>query len=103
MDEAEFKPLVSFPDQSESFVLGFEAGMLWRRMEDGEEVITGPTPYHSENVHGVFQAMADAAGYDIEATECADHEGEWTEATFHRRKVVKAHLSLVHNKEARGD
>jgi hypothetical protein len=31
--------IVSFPDQSETFVLGFEAGMIWERLQAGETEI----------------------------------------------------------------
>ena len=30
--------LVSFPDQSESFVLGFEAGGIWKHLNNGGEL-----------------------------------------------------------------
>lgn len=36
---AEMNLLVSFPDQSASFVHGFEAGQIWQRLSDGETLI----------------------------------------------------------------
>lgn len=38
MDDVEHSLVVSFPDQSQAFTLGFEAGMLWQRMESGERL-----------------------------------------------------------------
>jgi len=93
-EDVEFRPIVSFPDQSSSFVNGFEAGMVWQRMQAGEEVIDRGTPYHFANCE-VFHRMADAAGYDIECSDREDEASEWVEVTFIRRPVVKGHLSLV--------
>lgn len=43
MDDVEHSLVVSFPDQSQAFTLGFEAGMLWQRMESGERSIRATT------------------------------------------------------------
>jgi hypothetical protein len=75
--------LVSFPDQSENFVHGFEAGMVWQRMRAGEPVIDSPLPYHFANCE-LFHRLAEAGGYDIECREVEDMENEWTEVTFVR-------------------
>lgn len=72
--------LFSFPDQSENFTLGFEAGMIWRQIEgDGALVVdcgfeTG-FPIHTANVE-VVRRMATARGYDLQVREI-DIEG-WT-------------------------
>ena len=64
-ESVDFKPLVSFPDGSSSFVHGFEAGMIWQQMQAGETPIgSHGLPYHTENVE-VIKRMADAAGYQI--------------------------------------
>jgi len=80
-DAADFRCIASFPDDSASFVNGFEAGMLWHRMVAGETPIENPIAYHSEN-REVFQRMADAQGYDAEFEPIDD---EWMIATFTKR------------------
>lgn len=92
-DAAEFRCLVPFPDGSESFVDGFEAGMVWRRMVSGETPIENPVAYHQSN-RVVFERMAAAQGYDL-VIEDIDHG--WMLATFTKRKkrfgVVEGGLS----------
>lgn len=62
-DQHQYGLVVSFPDQSESFVLGFEAGGVWERLKAGE------TPLTLEIVHTknreVIDRMATAEGYEI--------------------------------------
>jgi hypothetical protein len=81
-DANEFRCLVPFPDGSASFVNGFEAGMVWQRMVRGESPLENACAYHSKN-RAVFQAMADAQGYD--ATFDA-YDDEWMVATFTKRR-----------------
>ncbi|MBB3411181.1 hypothetical protein FHT87_005134 [Rhizobium sp. BK316] len=83
-DAAEFRCLVPFPDQSENFVLGFEAGMIWQRMVSGETTIGGldEIATHAGNI-AVFQRMADAQGYDLMTDDAGDG---WIIATFTKRK-----------------
>lgn len=80
--------LVSFPDQSESFVLGFEAGQVFQRMQDGEQEIalTG----HGVNLE-VFNRTAAAMGYTMtwmppaavgETGGEVDLHGEWLDFRF---------------------
>lgn len=91
-DTSEFRCLVPFPDQSASFVHGFEAGMIWQRMNAGEQTIGSDLEIatHSCNLE-VFQRMADTHGYLLEIDYCDDDE--WMIATFsknHQRfRVVK--------------
>lgn len=82
-DRNEFRCLVPFPDKSQSFVHGFEAGMIWQRMVAGEASIGGvcEVATHSKNA-GVFQRMADAQGYDIVLEIASDG---WMIATFTKR------------------
>lgn len=84
-DKNEFRCLVPFPDGSDSFVHGFEAGMIWQRMVAGEANIGGmdEVATHSAN-RRVFERMAAAQGYDI--TVEAD-DGEWMIATFTKRRT----------------
>jgi hypothetical protein len=54
--------LFAFPDQSASFVHGFEAGMLWARIEAGEAVIDcgfeEGFPLHTDNLELVLRMAA---------------------------------------------
>jgi hypothetical protein len=81
-DAAEFRCLVPFPDESHSFVHGFEAGMVWQRMNAKERLIDNPIAYHKAN-REVLINMAAAQGYDIlEDTDCDD---TWIMMTFEKR------------------
>lgn len=66
-EDREYGLIVSFPDQSHSFVHGFEAGEIWKDMERREEI--------KRNVHTanrlVIERMADALGYDLAFEDCA--------------------------------
>lgn len=83
-DAAQFRCLVPFPDQSESFTLGFEAGMIWQRMVDGQLEIGGldEIATHISNAP-VFERMANACAYDLEISDAGDG---WMIATFKKRK-----------------
>ena len=81
-DAAEFRCLVPFPDGSDSFVHGFEAGMVWQRMVAGEAVIENPIAFHVENEE-VFRLMAAAQGYDIEVEPPSDG---WIVVEFRKRR-----------------
>lgn len=96
---AEMNLLVSFPDQSASFVHGFEAGQIWREMDgEGKLVIDRGFdegfPVHSENMT-VIQNMARARGYEI-VTKPTGVEG-WTgiRLTFVGTGRAKPRLGVV--------
>ena len=59
----------AFPDQSQSFTCGFEAGMIWQRIEAGEAVIdkgfTEGFPAREDNIE-LIARMARAGGYTME-------------------------------------
>lgn len=82
--------VVSFDDQSESFTHGFEAGIIWKRMMDGEVQIDGCNGMmcHEQNIT-VFRRMALAQQYDMEISYS---ENEWVMPVFikarHRFTVV---------------
>lgn len=89
----------AFDDQSESFVLGFELGEIWRQI-DGEGClefdrgIEDGFPVHTVNIE-TLRRMCLARGYNLE-TKATDVEG-WTSA---RLKYVgtgnaKPRLKLV--------
>lgn len=79
-DAAEFRCLVPFPDGSASFAHGFEAGIIWQRMNAGEQVIgtSHEVATHKAN-EGVFRRMADAHGYLLEVE---DIDAVWIITTF---------------------
>jgi hypothetical protein len=81
-DAAEFRCLVPFPDESGSFVNGFEAGMVWQRMVAGETPIENPIAWHLDN-RLVFERMAAAQGYDAEFERCCS---TWMTAIFTKRR-----------------
>lgn len=62
-NDVEWRPLVAFEDQSSSYVHGFEAGMIWQRMQDSEAEIDAVT--HTENRQTLMK-MANAAGYALD-------------------------------------
>ncbi|WCA57818.1 hypothetical protein G6M16_008940 [Agrobacterium tumefaciens] len=79
--QSDFHCLVPFTDESESFVHGFEAGMIWQRMLSGEELIGGATepPTHYANLE-VFKRMAQAMSYDLNGHY--DRKDGWMYVSF---------------------
>lgn len=59
IDDAEYGLIVSFPDQSQSFTLGFEAGMIWQRIQSGEVSLEATTRVENRQV---LERMAFASG-----------------------------------------
>jgi len=93
-DAVEFKPLVSFEDQSHSYVHGFEAGILWQKMQERPEWIKSELPYHNENYQTILR-MATASGY-IAHTDGVVIDG-WVDFVFELAapEKPKPKLSLV--------
>lgn len=67
--------LVAFPDQSESFALGFEVGQLWQMMSSGQFSIVERVT-HANN-REVIRRVADHLGFsvtmipsDVEGWDC---------------------------------
>lgn len=56
---ATFEPFIKFPDQSESFTLGYEAGIVGIRMESGTSF---EMLIHTKN-ESLIRHMADKYGY----------------------------------------
>lgn len=83
----DYSLLVSFPDGSQPFVSGFEAGMIWMQLRD--KSIPEKLTVNSEN-REVIQRMCDASFYDVSFEE-SGVEG-WLYASF---KPKKSTLSLV--------
>ena len=59
----DYSLILSFPDQSESFVLGYEAGLVGAEAETGQAVIERTV--HTTNAE-MFRRMGAAYGYKID-------------------------------------
>ena len=82
--------MVAFPDQSASFVHGFEAGQLWAAMEAGTADLERTV--HAENCE-VIKRMARRMGYEVAAWNSTAVPG-WVNVAL--RKVRPAsHLRAV--------
>jgi hypothetical protein len=87
MSEETYGLIVSFPDQSDSFVHGFEAGMIW-------EMMKAPVTHFSMTVHTaneeVIRRQASAADKDV-MFERVGYEG-WSKMTLIDRlpKTIRA-------------
>lgn len=59
--------VVTFPDQSESFTYGLEAGMIFQRLDGFVSVGTfeAPVTVREENIK-LYQDIADYKGYTVE-------------------------------------
>lgn len=77
-----FGLIVSFPDQSASFVHGFEAGGLWERMASGMMAEIEATT-HIEN-REIIARMADSRGWDVEVTASDVTGWDYTKLTKRR-------------------
>lgn len=71
-----------FPDGSNSFVSGYEAGLLGARMALGEEEIISPLPYHTDNLE-LFRGMSEHYGYSM--THQPTEFSEWSNVEFLRK------------------
>lgn len=60
--EGNYALIVSFPDASQSYVNGFEAGEIWKDMQSCADI---ERAVHAEN-KTVIERMAVASGYNIE-------------------------------------
>lgn len=90
--DIEYQPIVSFEDREDAcpacedkeYVIGFEAGLLYARLEAKPLEFGGA--YHSAN-RVVLERIADARGYDA-AFVPSGTEG-WLFGTFTRRPPVR--------------
>lgn len=85
----DYNLLVSFPDQSETFVLGFEAGQLWEVLKSGSGEMIYSLTMHTVNEE-VFTRIGRHYGCTAEFKKL---EGGWSEATL--RRSTKPKLRLV--------
>ena len=88
-NDSEYGLIVRFHDQSHSYVHGFEAGIIWRRMESGEQDFSATI--HDENI-AVIRDMAAACGLSATINE-SEVEG-WSYAEFSTLPTKKK-LTLV--------
>ncbi len=91
-DEGGFRCVLAFPDQSESFVLGWEAAPYWARLRNGETLVKTDDgfPVHRANDE-LFRRMADACEYEYAATPIDDC---WMNIRF-RKMERKPRFSIV--------
>lgn len=87
MSEEQYGLIVSFPDQSQSFVLGFEAGMIWKRLESGEAEFSETV--HADN-RDVIERMVEAMGLSVRMIDT--HVEGWIIANIHRQTRPKLNL-----------
>jgi hypothetical protein len=86
MTDTTYGLVLRFPDQSESFALGFEAGEIYRRMKE-EQPAELVACLHTKNTE-LYIDMAKLHGYHFKVV-ATDVEG-WSDFTF-----TKAGLRLV--------
>lgn len=83
--DKEYGLLVSFPDDSHSFVHGFEAGQTWQKMEAGDVAEIEVTT-HVKN-REVMRRMAGALGWEIEVTTATE---EWDNTKMIKRRPERS-------------
>jgi hypothetical protein len=90
------KLAIGFTDATRSFTNGFEAGMIYEKMQAGERVIdqgiAAGFPIHAENVE-LFKRMAQAEGYALEVVP-TDTEG-WVAVRFTCSSKPRPALSVI--------
>jgi len=86
--------VVSFPDQSQAFTLGFEAGMLWRRIEAKEPDISVTTRIENREI---IARMASASGLVVELTPSEIEGWDLTILTPEKPKLtlIRGGLKLI--------
>lgn len=81
-DEVSWGLIVRFPDQSESFTLGYETGLVAADLRDPEcKGVTGT--FHTKNVE-VFNEIAEAYGWVIDVQLYAE-DPTWAMISFERK------------------
>lgn len=76
LEHGEMSLIVSFPDQSEVFTMGVEAGMFWQRMQSGEREFEFVA--HTNNVE-CLRRMAAAEG--LVFADCDTEVDGWSECS----------------------
>lgn len=98
--DVEYGLIVKFPDSSHSYVHGFESGIAWNRIENGETDFS--MTIHTENSE-VFTRMAAAMSLSVSITD-TEVEG-WRVAVFSkpekRFKIISG--GITDTKEGRSN
>ena len=76
LEHGEMNLLVSFPDQSEAYTLGVEAGMFWQRVQSGEREFEFVA--HTSNLE-CLRRMAAAEG--LVFVDCDTEVEGWSECS----------------------
>lgn len=84
-NDRSYSLLVSFPDDSHSFVHGFEAGKLWEQMESGDVAEIEMTTHVANRE--VIRRMADHLGWELEVADTLV-EG-WDITTLTKRRAER--------------
>ena len=89
LEHGEMNLLVSFPDQSEAYTLGVEAGMFWQRIQSGEREFEFVA--HTSNLE-CLRRMATAEG--LVFVDCDTEVEGWSECSV-SGAAVRPKLTLV--------
>lgn len=92
MNDGEFGIVMSFNDQSESYTLGFECGMIWELLRQG--VPPGSITVHSANIDQLHK-VAEHYGMKMFVDRTPEYP-EWCVVAF-AKAPKKRHLSAVKN------
>lgn len=84
MFPTEYKPYIMFVDQSESFTLGFEAGMLYQDMQ--RESFIEKT-IHEKNIKQI-ELMSSKMGFTLSYTEIKDFD-EWVLILLEKKNIKR--------------
>lgn len=82
-DQSEYALVVSFPDESSSFVHGFQAGGIWECMSRADPVIERTINLSNEEV---LRRMARSEGYAMKWTPLDTH---WAECVLTKVTTAK--------------
>lgn len=95
-DNEEIGMVFAFTDQSQSYCAGFEAGMVWQQIQNGEQEIDkgffAGFPVREENLE-MYARMAAASGYTME-TRQSGCEG-WVNLRLVNQPRIRPILKLV--------
>jgi hypothetical protein len=81
---AQFCPLIKFPHDDAGFVLGYEVGLLFGRLDAKPATWSGT--YHADN-EDMLRETATVCGYDVKIESSGD--AAWVFAQFTRRTIAE--------------
>ena len=91
-EQSDYRLLVSFTDQSASFVNGYEAGAIGYRMEHTAEQMIEETVHTA--TQEVLRSMCAGFGWEVEFQPTTPTMDEWCIAHL-RRLPQRKHLAIV--------